>query len=158
MEEEIFEEKQLVVDEQAKIHLLDATKWARFLAVLGIILAILIALSGLFIGSLMSLFMANLSNSDVGNNLFMSGGASIGASILYIGLAVLYFVPCLYLYRFAGRTKKAVMGMDQEKLNKGMYSLYRFFKFVGILTIIYLIIMVLAIVGGAVGAMMGATL
>lgn len=139
----------LIVDEQVRDHLLNTAKWAKFLAIVGFVFTALIVIAAFTMGSMMSMLPQQ--------NAFMRMGGGIGITILYLIFAVLYFIPCLYLFRFATRTQRALSQNIQESFLTSLASLRRFFRFVGVLTLIYLIIIALAfiaaMIGGAVGAM-----
>jgi hypothetical protein len=71
---------------------------------------------------------------------------------LYAGLALLYFFPCLYLFRFAQKMKQALNHSDQESLITSLGNLKACFRFMGILTIVVLGIYLLVIVIAAFAA------
>lgn len=139
----------LNVDEQVRDYLTGSAKWAKFLAIVGFVISALIVVAAFFMGT----FMSAMSR----ENAFMRMGGGIGITIMYLIFALLYFIPCLYLFRFATRTERALRQNLQESFLESLGILRRFFKFVGILTLIYLIIVALAfiatMIGGAVGAM-----
>ena len=135
-------------DFQVSDNMLDSLKatrpWVKFLAILGFILCGLMALAALaFLGGAR-----------------MMGGpmASLGPvfGVVYLLLVVLYFFPCLYLFRYAGaiaRIPEAGASAMEEALAKQK----SFWKFIGILTAVILSLELLAIVVMiAFGGMMGA--
>lgn len=138
----------LSIDEQVREHITGTAKWAKFLAIVGFIITALMVIAAFSMGAVMSMMPQQ-------TGMMKVGGA--GFTIIYLIIALLYFIPCLYLFQFATRTEKALRSDLQETLVSSLSSLRRFFKFVGILTLIYLIIAALAMVammiGGAVGAM-----
>ena len=140
------------LDEQMRYYLLNSTKWARFLAIVGMVTAILIAITAFFTGTIMSTLSAVQQSSP------MPAGIGVMLTIFYLAGAILYFIPCLFLYRFAKRTRTALESSSREQLLSGMDHLNRFFKFVGILTLIYLIIVVLAFVVAIIGGLIGAAM
>jgi len=74
-------------------------------------------------------------------------------SIFYIFFALLYFMPTLYLYRFATKMQLALNREDQFILSSSFEKLKSCFKFMGIMTAIilgfYALILFGAIVAGA---------
>ena len=74
----------------------------------------------------------------------MSGGR---LAIVYICIAVLNFIPCLYLYTFASRMLLALDNHDQEQLNVSFRNMRAFYRFVGVLMIACLGLWLLFIVG-----------
>ena len=138
----------LQVDPVIKSYLAETAKWGRFLSILGFILCGLIVLIGIFAGSIFSMF----------GSATIGGESPIGASgfasvmvVLYILIALLYFFPCLYLFRFSNKMKTALYGNSQEDLTESFQNLKSLFKFVGILTIIILAIYALIFFIGILG-------
>jgi hypothetical protein len=132
---------ELQVDHIGTVYLRDAARWARFLAIAGFIFC------GLFVVAAI-LFMTVLST--LFNSMGASGVSNIGAGfigVIYIGIAVLDFFPCLYLYKFAVRMQSALNGNDQERLNSSFQNMRAFYRFVGVLMIIALGFWVLGILG-----------
>lgn len=125
----------LSIDQSAKTHLSEAARWARFLAIVGFIMCGLIALFGLFAGTFFSRF-ANNFGAEAGT---VSSGAFGFMFMAYaiIGI-IIYFFPCLFLYRFANKMKAALASNDQENLNGSFQNLKITFRYFGILTIIVL--------------------
>ena len=146
------------VDQAARAHLGEAAKWARFLAIIGFIMCGLIVLIGLFFGSFMGVFMNRYGGSNPYNDLPAGDGFTAAIAVYYIVIALLYFFPCLFLYRFASRMKVALGNNDQEMLNSSFQNLKATFRYVGIITIIFLAFMVLgflvAMLGVAAGSRM----
>ena len=143
----------LGVDPESKAHLAEVARWARFLAIVGFVMCGLIVLAGFFAGSLMS-SMTSRYPTGFGRAYRMNSSMSTMISVLYILFAILYFFPCLYLFRFANFMKAAIASEDQENLNKSFLNLKAMFKFVGILTIIIISLYVLAIIFAVIGASM----
>ena len=142
----------LGIDPSSKAHLAEAARWARFLAIVGFIMCGLIVLLGVFAGSIFSSFSGRL-GSDFGGASEMGGGLRAMLSVIYILGALLYFFPCLFLFRFANLMKAAIATDEQENLNKSFQNLKVMFRYVGILTIIvltlYLIGILITIMGVA---------
>jgi len=65
--------------------------------------------------------------------------------ILYVGIAVIYFFPCLFLLRFANHMKNALNTDDQVTLNTSFQNLKIMFRYVGIVTIIIISLYILFI-------------
>jgi len=145
----------LTIDANSKTHLGEAARWAKFLAVVGFVVCALIVLIGIFAGSFMGMMGSRYGGEDFGDANMSIAGLGPMLSVLYIGIAFLYFFPCLFLFRFATHMKKALAGGEQETLNKSFQNLKIMFRFVGILTIIiltiYAIILLMAIIMGATG-------
>lgn len=143
----------LGIDQTSKMHLSEAARWARFLAIVGFVVCGLVVLLGIFAGSILSSMMERYG----GNEFRESGtrGFTGVISFIYICMAVLYFIPCLFLFRFANHMKAALVTDQQETLNNSFQNLKAMFRFVGILTIIILSIYALVLLVGIAGAASG---
>ena len=145
----------LGMDANSKAHLGEAARWAKFLAIVGFIVCGLVVLLGIFAGSILSSMSGQFSSELGGMGKMGNMGSSFGAmmAVMYIAIAILYFFPCLFLFRFANFMKAALATDDQENLNKSFQNLKIMFRYVGILTIvvltIYLIAFLIAIAGAA---------
>ena len=137
---------ELQLDHQSVAYLRETAKWGKFLAIVGFIGCALIVLIGIFAGTIMASAFG-----DLGGGY---GGMGAGMAFVYILLALLYFFPCLYLYRFAVRMQVALNNNDQQSLPAALMNLKSAFKFVGILTIIILALYALAIIFAVLGATM----
>jgi hypothetical protein len=84
-----------------------------------------------------------LFNSVGASGVFGIGGGVIG--VVYIGIAVLDFFPCLYLYKFAARMQTALIDNDQARLNSAFLNMRAFYRFVGLLMIIAVVVWVVAL-------------
>src|SRR5262245_29195626 len=93
---------ELQVDHESTIYLREAAKWAKFLSILGFVWCGLFLLAGLGI----------LLTRDA-----YTPSYTTWICILYLGLAVVYFFPCIYMLNFARRTKTALQNNDQDHLN-----------------------------------------
>ena len=136
-----FSNSDLVISTQSKNFLKYAAKWASFLAIVGFLtlgLLVLIGIVMLLIGSQVSGVL---------------GGAPIALfSVIYIGMAVLYFFPIYYLFLFGQKIKKAVKSTNQNELDAGFENLKSCFKFLGIFTLVilslYILMFLVAILAG----------
>jgi hypothetical protein len=133
----------LGIDENSKAHLTEAARWAKFLAIVGFVVCGLVVILGIFAGSIFNSMFGRMGEGEL-SGMDMSGlGAMM--SVFYIGFALLYFLPCLFLFRFANQMKMAFENYEQEMLNNSFQNLKKMFRFVGILTIIILCIYALGI-------------
>jgi hypothetical protein len=120
-------------------YLIATSKWAKFLAIMGYIgmgILILIAIFMMFGLSLLSKV------SGMGFPMIMMG-------FVYIVIAVIYYFPVNYLYKFSVRIKKGLNSNDLPTIASGFRNLKSLFKFMGILTIviisIYGLLMIIAV-------------
>jgi hypothetical protein len=120
-------------------YLLETSKWGKFLAIVGYVgLGILIILA-LFI---MIGFSQISKFSGVGFPMGIIG-------FLYIIIAVIYYFPINYLYRFSVQIKHGLTSNDLSSVTSGFRNLKSLFKFLGIFIIIlmsiYALILVIAL-------------
>jgi hypothetical protein len=139
----------LSIDPATKNHLGEAARWAKFLAIVGFIMCGLIVVLGIFFGSIFAGMTGRYGRYD--SDVDMGGALATSMAIMYVFIAVLYFFPCLFLFRFATKMKAALASNDQETLNGSFQNLKIMFRYVGILTIIFLslyaIILLIALAG-----------
>ena len=147
-----FESFELQLTNESKDFLREAGKWANFLGILGFV-----GLGFMVIAAFAVMAMGNVFSSAMGDNPMGGlGGSFLGG--IYLLMALLYFFPVLYLYRFGSRVKKAFANNDSAMLTSSLENLKSHYKFVGILAIImlsfYALVFIIAIVGGLAAASM----
>ncbi len=139
----------IIVDSTAAAHLRETAMWAKLLAVVGIVLSVLIALLGLFAGTMLAT-MTRKFGGDSSASLGALGSGMI--SIFYLFIAAVYFFLSLFLFRFAVKMKQALLTSDQEFFNGSLLNLKLVYRIMGIIMIIYLsffALALLAVVGAA---------
>ena len=124
----------LELTEESKIFLKEATNWAKFLAILGFIGVGFMVIVGLAFGSIMSAF--NPAMNDMPMPSFAFG-------FIYIIIAIIYFFPVLFLYRFVTHSQKALSLSDTGQLSEAFKNLRSHYQFIGILAIIFIGIYIL---------------
>ena len=127
---------------------LDQTaSWAKFLAIVGFVFV------GFMVFGIVGMtFFANAMPAEMEA---LPGGMG-GIIFFYLLIGAVYFVPILYLYRFASHMKDALRANDQGYLDTAIASIKAHYRFIGILMIVILALYGLAIVGFLiVGAGMG---
>ena len=114
--------------------LTETRKWVNFLAILGFIAIGLMVLSG------------QTGMSAIGGSAFFG--------VIYIIVALIYFFPVMYLYKFGTNLKTALAIRDGRALERSFENLKSHYKFIGIIAIIgsafyafWILIMVFAGVG-----------
>ncbi len=146
----------LTIDPLTKAHLTETAKWARFLAIVGMVALVLMILFGIFFSSMMATSTNPFEEPTEAGRGLMSG-VGVAMALLYIVMAIIWFFPLLYLLRFANSMKSALHGNDQNALNVSFQNLKSCFRYVGIFTIIslliYALIFVFALLGGAASLM-----
>ncbi len=130
-----YPNSQLTVTPQASGYLHETSRWSKFLAILGFCFIGLMVLGGLFAGTLFA---------TLGDTMPYPGLISV----IYIAMALLYFFPVFYLFRFSNQIRVALHTKDTRTLEGALENLKSHYKFIGILMIILLSIYIL-IGGGA---------
>jgi len=126
---------------EIKSYLSEVAKWAKFMAILGFVMLGLMMLVGLAMGTFMSPMLGEASE--------LTGGLSAGFFMIYfLIVALIYFFPLLYLYRFAKNMQTAIAADDQASLAISFKNLKSCYKFLGILMIIGLALYGVMIIGG----------
>lgn len=127
----------LEISENSKDFLMESAKWARFISIVSFVGLGIISLIGVLF--LFSIIPIETNKSEM--NQMMP--PVIG--VLYLLMAVLYFFPTMYLFRFATSIHTALSQPESNTLELGFENLKSLFRFIGILTIIVLSFYVLAI-------------
>jgi hypothetical protein len=144
----------LNIDQASKAHLGEAARWAKFLSIIGFIFCAFIVLMGVFAGSVFTMFNP-YQNTPYNDFQGAASGLSAMVAVIYIVFALIYFFPCLFLFRFATKMKTALASNEQEVLNGSFQNLKVCFRFVGILTIIVIAFWILGIIVVFLGAATG---
>ncbi|WP_298427449.1 hypothetical protein [uncultured Kordia sp.] len=145
----VFDNFELRLNEQSKKFLRETAKWTFILSILGFILIGLFLLIAIFFIVMYAALNENVSP------LVASGMSVEFVAIVYFVLAVLYFFPVMYLYRFSRRMKSALLEKSTDGLTRAFSSLKSHYKFIGILVLslvgLYALVFVFAIIAGAAG-------
>ena len=140
----------LSIDPVTKAHLTEAARWARFLAIVGMIGLALMILFGIF-GSAMLFSTAGSFDGNYGASGMGAYSSGIFATYMIV-IALVYFFPLLYTLRFANKMRTALNANDQQALNTSFQNLNICFRYIGILTIIGLVFFGIAMIFGIIGA------
>jgi hypothetical protein len=113
---------------EAIIQNLDAArKWAMFLSIAGFVFIGIMVVFGFSIGFI---FKAFDPEADMpGFPMFIFG-------FFYLVMAVIYFFPILFLFRFSFYTKKSILENDNSALVVAFNNLKSHYAFIGILMVI----------------------
>ena len=143
-----LENRKIEIEQETIKHLNTTRKWAMFLAIIGFIILGLIIIIGLIAGTFLT--------------AFNSGGKDLGIpeSLMFVPillLAVIYFFPVLFLFRFSKHTSHAVQTLDKMEFHKAIKNLKSFFVYIGVLIIIILslYIVVLIVAGSSLAFLKG---
>lgn len=134
---------------------LDTTrKWTMFFAILGFVfiglMLVLSLVAGSFLGSLTKGMSGMEGMEGMETARAVGGFASIMMFIVVLIIAVIYFFPLLFLFRFSKHAKNAVVNYDANELNLALKNLKSYWKYVGILVIIVLVVyLIVFLIAGA---------
>lgn len=123
-------------------------KWTKFLSILGFIFLGLLVVLGFSMGSLMGYLESMTPQASTG--MHDMPWAMFG--FIYVFMALVYFFPLFYLFKFSSYAKIAIASKKTEDFNIAITYLKSHFKFIGIMTIVVLSFYVLAMVIGVVAA------
>lgn len=135
----------------AKSHLSETAKWAKFLALCGMVCILLFVIIGIVVG--LGFSKASNPYDELYKQQGMSTtGLGAGMMMVYILMGLLYFFPCLFTLQFANKMKLALDSGDDLLLSESFRNLKKTFRYMGVLTIIGLAFFLLAIVTGGLSA------
>lgn len=145
----------IVITDLALSKLDSIRKWAMFFAVLGFIGVGLMLIMGVGIAliptQLLAQFQPNAQYQQMPHTALQ--GIKLSQMTVLILFSLLYFFPVLYMYRFAVRTKKAILSNSDRIFEEALKALNTHFQIIGIITIImlslYFIIFVFAFLFGS---------
>ena len=128
----------LKITPESMAYLHSVAKWAKFLAIVGFVVVGLVAIIAIFTG----LYLSSMS-SEYG---IYSPVSATMVTIIYLIVAVIYFFPVLFGYRFAVNLQSAIARKETQILTESFKNLNRYCLFIGIMTIIAIALFVIAII------------
>jgi hypothetical protein len=131
------------ISDESRQNLNEIRKWAYFLAILGFVGIGFLVIASLSIGTILN---------QLGDNNLPFPSSMFGG--IYFVIAVLYFFPIYYLYKFSTNMKEALLNDDEDSGSIAFRNLKSHYKFIGIFTIVMMSIYLLAGVGFALVAVM----
>ncbi|QBZ98351.1 DUF5362 family protein [Flavobacterium sangjuense] len=138
-------EEKLSLNDLAVEALRESAKWCTFLAIVGFIFIALMVVMGVFMTVAMTAIPSDPYGGAMGANPILAMKEYFGA--FYILMALLYFFPVYYLYKYANGTKRALESSNSDVLSDALVNLKSHHKFLGIMTIIMISLYILAIIG-----------
>ncbi len=142
-ERDLITESLQITDQTAGV-LNQSARWAKFLSIVGFVMTGFMILASFILPELLA------------RNTYAMPEMTVpvqGLRINFIIMAVLLFIPCLFLFRFSTKMKEALADNNQYIFEESFRNLKSTFKFYGIVTIIVLSIYALALVVGMLIAM-----
>ncbi len=132
-------EEDLTISNNALKYLGEIGKWSKLLAIVGFISIGLMLLFALFFGIIISILPQS-----TGVQLPIP---SFMYSMIYMVIALIYYFPTMYLYKFSKKINSAISANNNEALETALENLKSCFKFIGIITIMFIIFYALIIIG-----------
>lgn len=125
--------------------------WVRLFSILGFLSAALMVMlgAGIMLGGGASIF------GDFGDEA-APAGLMIAMGFAYLLIGLLYFLPCLYLFRYASRITRITEGGGEAALVDALDQQRRFWRLVGIYTLVMVGLYAVVAVGFAIAAASGA--
>jgi uncharacterized membrane protein len=131
------EENKIDIGPEALKNLNSTRKWTMFLAVLGFIFLGIMIITLAATGTFLAAFKTREADLGLPESLIMT---------LFGVVAIIFYLPVLFLFRFSRNTRDAVQNRDKEKLDKAFRNLRIYFTYFGILVIIILSLYLLALI------------
>lgn len=129
----------LNIDPLTKTHLTETARWARFLAIFGMIVLALGLVVSLMGATIFTRFFGFPTGIEDDSNGAM-GSVRVGMVVGTIITLAIFFFPLLFLLRFANAMRRALAANDQARLNESFQNLKVYFRYLGILVIIFLVL------------------
>lgn len=132
----------VTLNTQSLRYLNETRKWTLFFSILGFVGIGFLLLAALFIGTLLS-SLPNYSETEA-----ITAGLTSGfISVIYILIAILYFFPIYYLYKFSSSMRAGIQHRSSELVEEAFRYQKSHYKFLGIMTGILLIFYALIFIG-----------
>ena len=119
---------ELEITDTLKAYLGGTARWAKFLSIIGLIFCTAMLAVAFYAAFYISPIMTTRYGFSLGRAI----------SAVYIFLAVVWFSPCFFLYKFSVKLSDAIKRNVQENIESAFLNLQSTFKFMGIITIIIL--------------------
>jgi hypothetical protein len=132
----------LEFDDVATASLSDAGKWARIIAIIGLVGIILALLFLTLFSSLFGVAMSNFMGSELGAGMAAMTGIIIG--IVFI-VAIIAGVFLYLLLRFGNKVQQGLISGNPVLVEQGTGALKNYFVLMGILSILGIIISIISI-------------
>ncbi|HUQ96376.1 MAG TPA: hypothetical protein VM010_01840 [Chitinophagaceae bacterium] len=129
----------LTIDPVTKTHLSETARWARFLAIFGMLVLALGLVVSLMGATIFTRFFGLPTGVDDDTNTTL-GALRIGVVVGMLILSAVIFFPLLFLLRFANAMRRAIVANDQNRLNEAFQNLKVYFRYLGILTIVFFVL------------------
>lgn len=125
------------LSENSKAHLLETTRWSKFLAIMGFVFM------GLMFLGLISFFFST--PGFAGMTPGVAQMSVISMLIFVVFLTAIYIYPVLMLFKFSTQMKSGLMANNSSLVESAFRCQKNMFKYLGVVTIFSLAIYVLMI-------------
>lgn len=130
-----MENQSMTLNEQALSALKESAKWTYFLSILGFIGIGLMVVASLFISTIFSSLPAFSGNNQMGFDPSNFGSL---LTVFYLIIALIYFFPVYYLFKYSKGVKEAIQTKSSEVMADALVNLKSHYKFIGILVLMVL--------------------
>lgn len=121
----------LVINDRTREILGATVKWSKFLAVL-----CLVYCGFLLLGAISMCMMGGFVGERFTSAADLKPLSMALFGVIYIVLAVVYFFPAIYLYRFSERLPQALADNNIDEVNTALDYHRKYYKYIGIFVII----------------------
>ncbi len=135
--ETTLENRKIEIAQETLNNLNTTRKWTMFLAIIGFIFLGLFIVIGVITGIFLSAFNSGATSMGIPESLL---------EVIFIILAIVYFFPVLFLFRFSKHAAHAVQTLDKQELHKAFQNLNSYFAYLGVLLIIVLSFYIVALI------------
>jgi Na+/phosphate symporter len=144
----IAEDRKIEIEQETLNNLNTTRKWTMFIAILGFIFLGLLIVVGAIAGTFLMAFNSNEKVLGIPESLMF---------IPLLFLALVYFPPVLFLFRFSKHAGHAVHTFDKKEMHGAIRNLKLYFAYLGVLIIVILTfyVAVLIITGTSLGFLKG---
>lgn len=139
MEERKGLDLKMSLNDASKAYLKETAKWSQFLAIVGFVGIGIMVIASFFMGIIFS---------ALPNNEELPEDFGPYMTIVYLIMALIYFFPVLYLYKFSVKLKQSLQSQDEDVLSEAFLNLKSMFKFMGVLTILLIALYILIFLFG----------
>jgi hypothetical protein len=126
-----------------------ASRWAKFMAIVGIIMYVITIITSMLSG-IATAYILGTPNQAAPT--FLPFGGFFLTLILIILYTLLIFVPSLILLKFGITTQRAIKNLNDDLLSTGIKKMRQYFQYAGIMLIITIFITALLILIGIISS------
>jgi hypothetical protein len=134
--------------DSAIYYLSEARKWAKLIAIISFVGIGLMVMMGVIMG----LVMDSLTSAAGQSAMPFSGSVFM---VVYIAIAIVYFFPVYYLFRFSVDMGNALASGSEEVMTSAFQYLKSHYKFIGILMIVSIAVSILVMIGAILAGIFG---